>query len=219
MGSGGSSYQVRTRDPEPEYLGNMRSKLIDAVMPGLESFSANDWSNAKDTANQALGQQRELMSQLPGALNKSSGIADEIAQIARTGNIPSTVANNLNASVNKELQSGMGSMLNNMASRGVVNSSITGQAVNNLSSQAADAYNRNYLNAYNATINGLSAAMQGQQANTGALMQGIAGLGALPGQAYEAAGAGINPAFNLYKFLQNSYDTRTDYDTIVEQGK
>lgn len=219
MGSGGSSYQVRTRDPEPEYLTNIRSKLYDAVMPGLQSFSADNWTNAQNTANKALNQQSQLLEQLPEALNKSSGIADEIAQIARTGNIPSAVTNNLNASVNKELQSGMGSILNNLAGRGVVNSSITGQAINNLSQQAADAYNRNYLQAYNATINGLGAAMQGQQANTGALMQGVASLGAIPGQAQEAAGAGITPAFNLWKAMQNSYDTRTDYDTVVQQGK
>lgn len=219
MGSGGSSYQVRTRDPEPEYLKNIRSKLIDTVMPGLQSFSAENWTNAQNTANQALSQQKALMSQLPGALNQSNGIANEIAQVARTGNIPSTVTNNLNASVNQGLKSSMGSMLNNLASRGVVNSSITGQGINNLSQNAADAYNRNYLQAYNSTINGLGTALQGQQANTGALMQGIAGLGALPGQAYEAAGAGITPAFNLWRALQNSYDTRTDYDTVVQQGK
>lgn len=219
MGSGGSSYQVRTRDPEPEYLTNIRSKLIDTVMPGLQSFSADNWTNAQNTANQALSQQRALMSQLPGALNQSNGIANEIAQVARTGNIPTAVTNNLNASVNQRLKSSMGSMLSNLASRGVVNSSITGQGINNLSQNAADAYNRNYLQAYNSTINGLGTALQGQQANTGALMQGIAGLGALPGQAYEAAGAGITPAFNLWRALQNSYDTRTDYDTVVQQGK
>lgn len=219
MGSGGSSYQVRTRDPEPEYLKNIRSKLIDTVMPGLQSFSADNWTNAQNTANQALDQQKALMSQLPGALNQSNGIANEIAQVARTGNIPTAVTNNLNASVNQGLKSSMGSMLSNLASRGVVNSSITGQGINNLSQNAADAYNRNYLQAYNSTINGLGTALQGQQANTGALMQGIAGLGALPGQAYEAAGAGITPAFNLWRALQNSYDTRTDYDTVVQQGK
>lgn len=219
MGSGGSSYQVPTRNPEPEELKNIRMGLYNAVMPGLQSFSSENWKNAQNTANQAMDMQKNLMSQLPGALNKSNGIADEIAQIARTGNIPSAVTNNLNASVNQELKSGMGNMLNNMASRGVVNSSITGQGINNLSQQAADAYNKNYLQAYNATINGLGTALQGQQANTGALMQGVAGLGTIPGQAYENAGAGITPAFNLWKAWQNSYDTRTDYDTVVQQGK
>lgn len=219
MGSGGSTTQIRTRDPEPQELKNIRLGLYNAVMPGLQSFSADNWRNAQNTANQAISQQRELLSQIPQALNQNSGIANEIASIARTGNIPSTVTNNLNASVNKNLQSGIGTMLNNLASRGVINSSITGQGINNISQQAADAYNRNYLSAYNSTIGGLGTALQGQQANTGALMQGIAGLGAIPAQAYEAAGAGITPVFNLWKAMQNSYDTRTDYDTVVQQGK
>ena len=219
MGSGGSTTQYRRRDEEPQNLINLRDNLYNAVMPGLQSFSADNWNNAQNTANQALSMQKYLLAKLPNALNNSSNIADEIAQIARTGNIPSDVTNNLNASVNKELQSGMGTMLNNLASRGVVNSSITGQAVNNLSQQAADAYNKNYLSAYNSTINGLGTAMQGQQANTSALMQGIAGLGAIPSQAYEAAGAGLTPAFNLWKAWQNSYDNREDYDTVVKQGK
>ena len=113
----------------------------------------------------------------------------------------------------------MGTMLNNLASRGVVNSSITGQALNNLSQQAADAYSKNYLSAYNSTISGLGTALQGQQANTAALMSGVSALGNIPNQAYEAAGAGITPAFNLWKAWQNSYDNREDYDTVVKQGK
>ena len=219
MGSGGSTTQYRKRDDEPQNLINLRNSLYNAVMPGLQSFSAENWNNAQNTANQALNMQKNLLSQIPDTLNQNSNIANEIAQIARTGNIPSTVTNNLNASVNKELQSGMGTMLNNLASRGVVNSSITGQAINNLSQQAADAYNKNYLSAYNSAINGLGTALQGQQANTGALMSGIAGLGAIPSQAYEAAGAGLSPAFNLWKAWQNSYDGREDYDTVVQQGK
>lgn len=219
MGSGGSSYQVRTRDPEPQYLKDVRSKLINAVMPGIESFSPDNWTNAQKTANQALSQQSALMSQLPGALNRSSGIADELAQIARTGNIPSSVANNLNASVNQNLKSGMGTMLNNLASRGVVNSSITGQGINNLSQNAADAYNRNYLQAYNSTINGLGTALTGQNSAVNNIATNIYAMGKIPEQAYEGAGAGINPAFNLWKALQSSYDNRTDYDTVVQQGK
>ena len=89
MGSGGSTTQYRTREPEPQELKNLRMGLYNTVMPGLQSFSADNWKKAQDTANNALDMQKNLMSQLPGALNKSNGIADEIAQIARTGNIPS----------------------------------------------------------------------------------------------------------------------------------
>ena len=220
MGSGGSSStQYAKRDPEPEYLKNIRSKLYDKVMPGLESFSADDWNTARQTANNALAQQSQLLSQIPSTLNQNNGIASELASIARTGNIPSTLTNNMNASVNKELQSGIGTMLNNLATRGVVNSSIMSQGVNNLSQQAADAYSKNYLNAYNSVLGGLGSAMQGQQSNSNALLAAVNALGNIPSQAYEGAGAGITPAFNLWKALQASYDNREDYDTVVQQGK
>ena len=220
MGSGGSSStQYRKRDPEPDYLQNIRSKLYDKVMPGLQSFSADDWNTARQTANNALAQQSQLLSQIPATLNQNNGIASEIASIARTGNIPTTLANNMNASVNKELQSGIGTMLNDLANRGVVNSSITGQAMNNLSQQAADAYNKNDLNAYNSVLGGLGSAMRGQQSNSNALLSAVNALGNIPSQAYEGVGAQITPAFNLWKAMQASYDGREDYDTVVKQGK
>ena len=93
------------------------------------------------------------------------------------------------------------------------------QGVNNLSQQAADAYSKNYLNAYNSVLGGLGSAMQGQQSNSNALLAAVNALGNIPSQAYEGAGAGITPAFNLWKALQASYDNREDYDTVVQQGK
>ncbi|MBQ7170068.1 MAG: hypothetical protein IJR63_09245 [Synergistaceae bacterium] len=209
---------MQKRNPEPEYLTNIRTKLYDKVLPGLESFSADDWNRARDTANQALSQQSQLLSRIPETLTQNSSIASEIATLARTGNLPSGLASNLNASVNQELQSSMGTMLNNLANRGVVNSSIMSQGVNNLSKQAADAYNRNYMTAYQAALSGMNSALQGQQADTSALLSATNALGNIPSQAYEGAGAGITPAFNLWKAMQSSYDNREDYDTVVTQG-
>ncbi|MBQ3585207.1 MAG: hypothetical protein II964_00705 [Synergistaceae bacterium] len=219
MGSGGSTTQYRKRDPEPQGLIDIRQGIYDKLMPGLQSFTYNDWNTARDTASSVLNAQKSLLSQVSPQLTQGNALADEIASIARTGNIPSTVTDNLNASVNKNLQSGIGSMINGLGARGVVNSSITSQALNNLSQQAADAYNSNYLNAYNATINGLGSALQGQQANTAALAQGIYALGKIPEQAYGGATAALTPAIDFWKAWQNSYDSREDYDTVVKQGK
>lgn len=218
MGSGGTSTQtIPRRNPEPEYLSNLRTQLLDKIMPGLESFSTDDWSRARDTANKALEQQAQLISQIPNTLNQSGSIANEIAELARTGNIPTGLADNLNASVNQELKSGMGTMLNSLANRGVLNSSSMTQGVNNLSKQAADAYTRNYLTAYQSALGGLESALQGQQRNTNAITTGVYTLGKIPEQAYEGAGAGLTTPYNFWKELQKSYDTREDYDTIVTQ--
>ena len=218
MSSGGySEHQVPTRGPEPEELKNIRTQLYDKIMPGLQNFNADDWNTARNTANQALQQQSQLLSKIPEILTQNANIANEIATIARTGNLPSGLAQNLNASVNQELKSGMGTMLNNLASRGVVNSSIMSQGVDNLSQQAADAYTKNYMTAYQAALGGMGSALQGQQNNLSGLTTGVYALGKIPEQSYEGAAAQIMPAYNMWKAMQNSYDNRQDFDTVVTQ--
>lgn len=218
MGSGGySEHQVPTKGPEPEELKNIRTELYNRIMPGLQNFDANDWNTARNTANQALQQQSQLLSKIPETLTQNANIANEIATIARTGNLPSGLAQNLNTSVNQELKSGMGTMLNNLASRGVVNSSIMSQGVDNLSQQAADAYTKNYMTAYQAALGGMGSALQGQQNNLSGLTTGVYALGKIPEQSYEGAAAQIMPAYNMWKAMQNSYDNRQDFDTVVTQ--
>ncbi|MBQ6664078.1 MAG: hypothetical protein IJM68_00680 [Synergistaceae bacterium] len=218
MGSGGTkTTTVPTKGEMPEDLKNIRAKVYEKILPGIESYNADDWNTARQTANQALSQQQQLLSQIPNALNQGSNIANEIATLARTGNIPSGLANNLNTSVNQELQSSMGTMLNNLASRGVVNSSIMSQGVSDLSKQAADAYNRNYLTAYQTALTGMNSALQGQQKNLDAVTTGVYTLGKIPEQVYEGTAAQLMPAFNLWKAMQSSYDNTDTFDTIVSQ--
>ncbi|MBR1437865.1 MAG: hypothetical protein IJ587_04945 [Synergistaceae bacterium] len=217
MGSSTETTTVPRKYPEPEELKNIRTELYGKIMPGLQNYSADNWNKARETADNAFTQQTKLLEQLPSALNQSSGIASEMAELARTGNIPSGLADRLNDSVNQELKSGMGNMLNSLANRGVVNSSIMSQGVNNLSQQAADAYNRNYLAAYQSALSGMGSALQGKQNNTSTLLSGINAIGNIPSTAYEGAAAELMPAFNLWKAMQSSYDNREDFDTIVTQ--
>lgn len=220
FGGGGSSTQrIQKRDPEPTELTNLRSGIYGKIYPGLESYDANAFTQAQNTANNALQQQNNLLSQIPSALNQNNALANEIANVARTGNIPTALSERMNASVNQGLQNSMGSMLNNLADRGVVNSSITSQGISRLGQQAADAFNQNYLSTYNSVLGGLGTALQGQQNNAGALLQGLNAIGNIPSQAYEGAYAGLMPAFNFWNAWQGSYDNREDYDTIVKQGK
>ena len=139
---------VPKRDPEPEFLTKLRSLVGDKIVSGLTNFDPNSWNTAQQVANNALNTQNNLLEQLPNALSRTNNLVDEISNIARTGNIPSSITNALNASVNQGLQSSMGSMLNNLAQRGVLNSSVTTAGTNQLSQAAADAYNKNYMTAY-----------------------------------------------------------------------
>lgn len=221
FGSGGSDVQqVQKRAPEPEELKNLRLGLYDKIYPGLQSFSPKSFTQAQNTANEALNQQSNLVSQLPSILNQSNNILNEMLGVTRTGNIPTALTNNMNAAVNKELQGGMGNMLNSLAGRGVLNSSITGQGISRLGQQAADAFNKNYLTAYNTVLNGYGQALQGAQNNTASALSALNALGSIPSQSYEGAYAGLMPAFNFWKNWEQFQNSRPEeYDTIVQQGK
>lgn len=208
----------RREDELPE-LTNLRNMLYGRTAESLQyGYNPNSWKNARNMADRAMNQQMSLIEQIPNTLNQNSEIASEIAQIARTGNIPTGVQNRLNAATQEGLQKSMGTMLNDNANRGIINSSITSQGISNLSQQAADAYNRNYLTAYQAALSGLGEAMQGQQSNTNALVSGIGALGQIPSQAYESAGASLTPAYNMWRTWQALHDNRVDYDYAVEGG-
>lgn len=146
-----------------------------------------------------LDQMSELAGRLPGMLdrftegqNKSESILDEMLGVVRSGNVPQEFTDRMNQSVTKDLQSGMGNMLNNLGARGVLNSSITSQGTSRLAQQAADAYNKNYLNAYNSVLGGYAQGLQGAQANAA---NTLGGANALSG-GLSAMGSGLNALSN-----------------------
>ena len=208
---------IPKRDPEPEFLTNLRSLVGNNIVSGLSNFDPNSWNTAQQIANNALDTQNSLLGQLPNALNRSNNLVDEISNIARTGNIPSGITNALNANVNQELQSSMGSMLNNLAQRGVLNSSVTTAGVNQLSQAAADAYNKNYMTAYQAVLSGLGQGLQGSQNNAASLLSAIGSVGKVPSQVYEGIGSQLTPGFNLWEKMQSFYQNDDPYQSIYAQ--
>ena len=217
-GSKTSTQQVQKRDPQPEELNTLAKGIYEKVYPGLQSFNPESFSQAQNIANNAIQQQSNFLSQIPSALSNNQNIVDEMLNLTRTGNIPSGLTNAMNASVNKELQGSMGNMLNGLAGRGVLNSSITGQGISRLGQQAADAFNKNYLSAYQTALGGYGQALQGAQNNTNALLNAINAVGNMPTQAYEGAYAGLMPAFNFWQTWQQLENSKPEtYDTVVTQ--
>ena len=217
-GSKTSSQRVQKRDPQPEELNILAKTLYDKIYPGLQSFDPNSFSNLQGISDKALQQQSNYLDLLPNSISKSGDIVNNILDVTKTGNIPSGLTNALNSSVNKELQGSMGNMLNSLSSRGVLNSSITGQGVSRLGQQAADAYNKNYLTAFNSVLNGYGTALQGAQGNTNSLISAMNAAGQMPSQAYQNAYAGIMPAFNFWQTWQQLENSKPEmYDTVVTQ--
>jgi hypothetical protein len=71
-----------------------------------------------------------------------------------TGEIPEAIANALRAETDRGLKSSIGSSLASLASRGVLNSSVTNKGLADTAQAAGDAYNRNYLDAFNTALGG-----------------------------------------------------------------
>ena len=218
-GGGSSSEQYRKRDPEPQELIDLRNKLVGKISPMVDMFDVNDWQKAIDRSNNALDKQGEMIARIPEQMNRNQGLIDEMLGVIRTGNVPNVLIDNANASVNKGLKQGMGSMLDSLSGRGVLNSSITSKGVSDLSQHAADAMNANYLNAYNSVLNGYAQGLQGNASNTGALLNSINSLGNIPSQQTAGMMNLIMPGYNMWKDWQNMYYGHEDYDTVVQQGK
>ena len=216
-GGSTSTERYAKRDPEPQELTNLRQGLYEKLAPGLSTFDTNSWQNAQNITNQALQQQSSLLGQIPNALAQNNNLVNEITNIARTGNIPSGVSNALNASVNQNLQSSMGTMLNNLGKRGILNSSVTTSGMNQLSQAAADSYNRNYLTAYQSVLSGLGQGLQGTQNNVASILSALGSVGKVPSQTYDALGAQLTQPYTFWKDWQNFYQSDDPYDTVVTQ--
>lgn len=219
FGGGSTSWEkVQKRDPIPENLLKLRDTLYDKIMPGVESFDSNSWNKAQDITNNSIGQMDNMMQLIPKTFDKSSGILDNMTNLLQTGEVPSGITDKLNAGVNKSLQSSMGTMLNGLANRGVVNSSITSQGVNNLSQAAADAYNRNYLNTFNSVLSGYGNALSGAHNSTASLLNSINTIGKIPSMAYEGAAAPLMPGYNFFKdWYQRRNSEPEEYDMVGSQ--
>ena len=219
-GGGPDVQQIQKRDPLPDGLKNLRNTLYEKISPGVQSFDTTAWSNAQGITDNAMTQLGDMTKLLPDTFNRSSGILDNMTNLLQTGEAPTGITDKLNAGVNKSLRSSMGTMLNGLANRGVVNSSITSQGVNNLSQAAADAYNRNYMNTFNSILGGYGNALSGAQNNTANLLNSVNALGKVPSMAYEGAAAPLMPGFNLWKtWYQLRNSEPEEYDTVVQQGK
>ncbi len=217
---GGDLISVRRNDPEPEALTNLRNNLFSNLSQGLAAFNNDNWQKAQNITNQALDTQSSLLGQLGGSnglIAQNQNLANQLANIAQTGSIPSTISNALNDSVNKGLQSSMGTMLNNLGKRGILNSSVTTSGMNQLSQAAADAYNRNYLTAYQTVLSGLGSSLQAGQNNVASLLSALGAAGSAPSNAYTGVGAGLTAPYNGWKDWQNFYQNDDPYETIYNQ--
>lgn len=201
MSSGGKSKSTtyRKRDPMPAELSQLQKTIYDMLSPTASGQYTDEWKNS------AFGSTYlNSMDSIAKANTNSNSMQDALTDITTTGSLPQAVTDNMNASINAELRKNSGSLLNDLASKGVLNSSVTNRGMGALTSNAADAYAKSYLDTYNSV--------------SGNLNSGLQTLLGVPDSANTAIKATYSPVYDLWKDWYQTYASSEDNDTVVEQG-
>lgn len=126
-----------------------------------------------------------------------------LQNLTETGELPSGLTDAMQDYITRAMNKSLGSAMATNAGNGVLNSSVTNRAINEIATNTADAYAQNYIDAYNAA-----------SGNYGTLMSNAQSA---QGQLYDNLSAQYSPMMQFYEIVRNSEDLE-DYDTVVEQG-
>jgi hypothetical protein len=151
-----SNTRAETANKTYDALAAQAPGLLDQARGAGDEWYARA-GNAADVASSSVNYSKDINKFYGDLAQDQLGRAQTLAN---TGEIPEAVANALRAETDRGLKGSIGSSLASLASRGVLNSSVTNKGMADMSQAAADSYNRNYLNAFNT-------ALQGYQGNAG----------------------------------------------------
>lgn len=154
FGGKGSSTTNTTSYTPTEYelqLQQIEANYANALAPNalmLNTDAANKFVNASDSVQANYGTlNNNAQSQIANAQGTVSNLIN--------GELPSSYTNNMQSAIQSTLENTMGKSLNSLAGKGVLNSSVTNQALNDISKNAASTTAENYLNNI-STLNGLA---------------------------------------------------------------
>lgn len=215
---GGSSTTVQSYQPTPEErrLMDQAAKYSEAVAPN--ALRLND--TARDLLWQSLGStkvdyntlnnnaQRQIsnatggLSNMIGANTSATNAANARLESLVNGKLPSQYQTNMENSIRSALNNTMGTTINSLGQRGVLNSSVTNAAMNDISKNAADTVAQQYQNNI-GTVSGLMQEQLGNTMNTNQFNTGLYGnlidsAGTPISVAAAAQEAAQQPALNLW---------------------
>jgi hypothetical protein len=122
-------------------LGNLSTQYGNAANAANKSNSgySTQYGNAATTANGLLG---SLSPQYQSAANQANTTLSSLAN----GVIPTQYQQNMENSISTALKNTMGNTINNLGRRGVLNSSVTNSALNDIAKNASDTVAQQYQN-------------------------------------------------------------------------
>ena len=156
-GKGGSSTTVQSYQPtaEERKLMGLSADYAEYVMPNAQKL--ND--SAANMFFESLGDtQVDYKTLLEQAQQQTQAAQQGVADLTQ-GKLPDGYVQNMTDAISSGVENTMGNALSSLAGRGVLSSSVTTQAMNDISKNVSDTMAQQYLNNI-STLNGL----YGQQA-------------------------------------------------------
>ena len=175
-----SNQTTYTQSPEEQRLTALQGEYINRISPN--AYALNDL--AMGVLKDSLGTVQVDFNGMNNAAQQQIASANQgMAQLAN-GQLPLGYQQAMQDAIASTLQNTMGQTLNSAANRGVLNSSVTGQAMNDISKNAANATAENFLQSSN------------QLGNIYANQKSMANAPITTAAAAQEAAQ--NPAFNLW---------------------
>lgn len=171
MGKKGSSTTVQSYKPTEQEI-----RLQKAAADYSEAIAPNAlWLNgvARGLLQDSLGTIQVDYNQLLSNANQQTAAAQQGIANLTQGILPSAYQQNMENAIRSGVNNTMGSTLNSLGSRGILNSSVTNTAMNDISKNAADTMAQQYQSNI-GTLNGLygqQASLAGQNITTSAAAQ------------------------------------------------
>lgn len=140
-GKGGSTttYQM---SPEERQLLVKQMGYLDKIYPNMIQLNqrAGDilWNSFADTQYDFNTANKNAQQQIANAQQGMEQLT--------TGQLPQAYTDNMTQAVQSGVQNSVGNLLNTMGNKGIVNSSVTNQGMNDISKNVSDTMAQNYLN-------------------------------------------------------------------------
>lgn len=164
-GGGGTTVNNTSSYTPTEYelqLQKAQANYANAIAPN--SLWLND--TARNLLQNSLGAVQVDYNNLNNtAQNQISNAQAGYAQLAN-GQLPQAYTDNMTQAVQSGVQNSFGNLLNNAASRGVLNSSVTNQGMSDISKNVADTMAQSYNNNINTLSNIYGNQINGATAST-----------------------------------------------------
>ena len=212
---GGSSTQtVQKRDPKSAELQSMDGTIHNLLSPittrygqwGNGSVLSQNYNRADQQAAVTNANILDLLQSTPQYLDKHQNFMEN----GTDAGFENFLAGSEQAIANAYSKN-VGTDLNSMASKGIINSSVTNRALANQQAETGNAIaaNRNqgagiWMDNY---LSGYKTGMEGLDTQIG-----------LPTKYYQNALAPVMPAYNYWKDMTDAYYGHEDYDTVVSSG-